>query len=170
MVSQLEFDEEHSSDHGEAHQQHGHLQDAVPGGTELVWQDLHEGDVKEGPPCEPFQCATCKLVMGGHPGLCEPDPYADAQWRHGSEQQQTADNDGAPQPALTQLEGQAEGDDALMDHQSQADLQDLLTLCHKTHRQTLEHRVQGQREDQDEGSQCGLGVEVHVEVPAIRLL
>lgn len=57
-----------------------------------------------------------------------------------------------------------------MDHQSQADLQDLLPLLHKTHRQTLKHRVQGQREDQDEGSQRRLRVEVHVEVPIIRLI
>lgn len=79
MVFQLEFDEEHSSDHSEAHQQHGHFQDAVPGRAELMWQDLHEGDVKEGPPCEPLQRAARQLVLRGRPGLCEPDPYADAQ-------------------------------------------------------------------------------------------
>lgn len=99
----LQFDEEHGGNHGEAHQQHGHLGDAVPGGAKLVRQDLHEGDVDEGSRCQPLQRAPRQLVLWGRLGLGEADAHADAQRGHGGKQQQAAGHNRAPQPALGQL-------------------------------------------------------------------
>lgn len=169
-LPRLQFDEQHGGDHGEAHQQHGHLGDAVPAVAELVRQDLHEGDVDEGSRRQPLQRGAGQLVLRRRLGLREADAQADTQRRHDGEQQQAAGHHRPPQPALRQLEGQAEGDDAFVDHQRQADLQHLLALLQQPHRQTLEHRVQRQREDQDEGTQGGLGAKIHVEVAAVRLL
>lgn len=133
----LQLDEEHGGDHGEAHQQHRHLGHSVPGGAELVRQDLHEGDVDEGSRCQPLQRAAGQQVLRGRLGLGEADPQADAQRGHDGKQQQAADHHRAPQLPLRQLEGQTEGDDALVDHQRQADLQDVLPFLLQPHSQTL---------------------------------
>lgn len=135
-----------------------------------MWQDLHEGDVDEGSRGEPLQRAAGQLVLRGRLGLSEADAEADAQGGHEGKQQKAAGHRRPPQLALAQLEGQAEGDDALVDHQRQADLQDVLPLLLQSHSQTLKHRVQRQREDQDEGPQGRLRAKVHVEVASVGLL
>lgn len=165
-----QLDEEHGGDHGKAHQQHRHLGHSVPGGAELVRQNLHEGDVDEGSRREPLQRAASQQVLRGRLGLSEADAQADAQRWHEGKQQQAAGHRRPPQLPLAQLEGQAEGDDALVDHQRQADLQDVLPVLLQPHSQTLKHRVQRKGEDQDEGAQGRLRAEIHVEVAAAGLL
>lgn len=108
----------------EAQQDEEHLEELLPGGVELVREDLQKGDVNEGPRGEPLQDGLDERPRR-QLGLHHADADGDAYRRHHGEH---ADVGGHPQRAhgaLDELHRQAEDYDAFVDKDGDADLQHL---------------------------------------------
>lgn len=114
-------DEGQSGHDAEAQQDEEHLQKLLPGGVELMGEDLQKGDVDEGPRSEALQDRldqSARRQLGLHHADADGDAY---WWHHGKH----ADVSSDPQRthcALHQLHRQAEHDDALVDKDRYADL------------------------------------------------
>lgn len=96
----------------------------LPGGVELVREDLQEGDVDEGAGGEAFQHGLDQGA-GGQLSLDHADADADADGRHQGEHHDVGGHPERRHGALHQLHRQAEHDDALVDEDGDADLQHL---------------------------------------------
>ena len=106
----------------EPNQQEESFEQLVSPGVEFMGEDLQKGDVDERP-CRQTLQDSLNQSPGGHVRLYDGDTHADAQrWHHGEDSDVGRHPEGR-HGALYQLHRQTEHDDALVDENSDADLQ-----------------------------------------------
>lgn len=108
----------------EAQQEEEHLEQLLSGGVEFVREDFQKGDINEGASSQTLQDGLDERPRG-QLSLHHADADGDADRRHEGKHAHVGGHPQRRNGALHQLHGQAEHDDALVDKNSDADLNHL---------------------------------------------